>query len=136
MKVKKNASGITITIDSEFEADIMLACLNWGYSAMHKSGLVKCDDTPEDTAKCKVEWYMWEEFWKVHKFSKEYIENKEVDKNIVATEIIQRLEKMLAPEYKFSKYKLETKDSEPRPTGDWILLNEQLETLKKEFGEK
>ncbi len=57
---------------------------------------------------------------------------KKVQRNI-ATEIIQRLEKMLAPEYKFSKYKLETKDFEPQPTGDWILLNEQLETLEKEF---
>ena len=54
----------------------------------------------------------------------------------LATEIIQRLERMLAPEYKFSKYKMEPEDFEPQPTGDWILLNDQLDDLKKEFGVK
>ena len=43
---------------------------------------------------------------------------------------------MLAPEYKFPIYKFDLEDFEPKPTGDWILLNKQLELLKEEFGVK
>jgi hypothetical protein len=50
---------ILITLESEFEADIMSACLNWGALAMRKSGLIKGNCSRSESEKVNIEIEMW-----------------------------------------------------------------------------
>ena len=66
MQAIKDGQHISIILESDFEADIMFACLNWGVSSMHKSNLITCDGSQADNKKVNVETDMWEVFKTVH----------------------------------------------------------------------
>ncbi len=68
MKVDNNGRYITIVLESELEADIMSAMLNWGHAAMKGSGLMTCDGSHTDNEKGKVETDMWTAFQTVHPY--------------------------------------------------------------------
>jgi len=70
MKAEKNGQYITISLEPGFEVDIMAACLNFGYSAMKRAGLITCDGSPADDAKAEVEKVMFEVFERVHPYSR------------------------------------------------------------------